>query len=220
MISAALHFLYIYFAGIASLGIYFSYRKSKSKKLKNFSLFFFSLAIYQLFLSLFIFFKDLSIVAIGYDVAIIIFFITISFAWKVPLSIFGLTTKKIKLLTVILFAVGFLVFAYQLYDLRFPIIDKSGFIFWNANPITATISSLAGFIVAMSWVYAFFKNLKYSKSLIEKAKTFFIFFGALTLGISSLIYYPSHSLILTISSFIAAFIGSFCIIMAVIMTSK
>jgi len=130
---------------------------------------------------------------------------------RIPFSILGLKTEKIKKLQKLIISLGLLVILIQIYDSRLPIIGLL-MIDWNTNPFAAWITGLVGFLVGMIWVYAFSKNFSSLVNLSEKIKAVLIIIAAFTLGLYSLFYY------IDLFVFILALISSFCVL-AIILIS-
>jgi hypothetical protein len=208
MVSTFLHFIQIFILALIGYGLYKSYIRGdfKDKEIKEFAVVFFIFAFYQLFLSAMLFTDNLKIAAWSYNIAIFLFFIMLAYAWRIPLSLSGINTKKIRLLLGILFAVGLTTVAIQIYDFRLPIIHSSGLIFWNANPVAAWIARLAGFWVGMTWVYVFSKKFLRHLGRIEKFKNILIIITAFMFGITSLLYFHSNY-ILTLAAFFTKYVG-------------
>ena len=222
MISGVLHLIFVLFAFLIGGGIYNAYRRGGyvNKQLRDFSVFFLLLSVYRFFLFFpLLFFSDnLNVAYWSYNAAIFVFFVMISVALKVPLDILRLKTKTIRIILASLVSIGIMVVSAQIFYPRLPIIDLSGFVFWNANPFAAWITSLAGFLVGMTWAYTFIKNFPKDVNLPEKIKTVLIIITAFTLGIGSLIYFPFHHSSVTLAAFAIVLVSSLCIL-AVILIS-
>jgi len=220
MNSGILHLAYTSFSLLIAIGIYSAYRRggSANKQLRDFSLFFLLFSVYRLFLSSSLLSNNLIVMQWSYNAAIVIFFVMVSVAWKIPLSILGLDIKRTRALLGFLMIVGLVVILIQIYDPRLPIMDSSGFIFWNANPFAAWITSLAGFLVAMTWVYTFSKNFPGNINPIEKLKTALIVAAAFMIGIGSLTYFHSCHLLLTLATFVVIFISSVCLLLVILIS--
>jgi len=220
MNSGILHLAYTSFSLLIAVGIYSAYRRggSANKQLRDFSLFFLLFSVYRLFLSSSLLSNNLIVMQWSYNAAIAIFFVMISIAWKIPLSILGLNAKRIRILLGSLMVIGLMVILIQICDPRLPIMDSSSFIFWNANPFAAWITSLAGFLVAMTWVYTFSKNFSGNIDPIEKLKTALIVAAAFMIGIGSLTYFHSCHLLLTLTTFVVMFISSVCLLLVILIS--
>ncbi len=220
MISSLLHLIYTLFAFLIGAGIYIynAYKRegSKNKYLRDFSIFFVLLGIYHLFLSSFLFSNNLIVIQWSYNIALMVFFVMIAVILRIPFSILGLKTEKIKKLQKLIISLGLLVILIQIYDSRLPIIDF--FIYWNANPFAAWITGLVGFLVGMIWVYTFSKNFSSLVNSSEKIKAVLIIIAAFTLSLSSLFYYTSYCVWFDLFVFILALISSFCVL-AIILIS-
>ena len=212
--------MFVLFAFLIGAGIYNAYRWGGhvNKQLRDFSVFFILLGVYRLFLSSPLFSDSLIVMQWSYNVAIAVFFVMIAVAWKIPLSILKLNARRIQILLKSLMAIGLVVVLIQICDPRLPIIDPSGFIFWNANPFAAWTTSLAGFLVAMIWVYTFSKNFSSNISLVEKFKTVLIIATAFLLGISSLTFFSSHHFLITLISFAIVSVSSICILLVILIS--
>lgn len=208
MVSTFLHFIQIFILALIGYGLYKSYVKGdfKDKEIKEFAIVFFIFALYQLFLSAMLFTDNLRIAAWSYNIAIFLFFIMLAYAWRIPLSLSGINTKKIRLLLGILLAVGLTIVMIQIYDFRLPVIHSSGLIFWNANPVTAWITRLAGFLVGITWVYVFSKKFLKHLGKTEKIKNILIIATAFMFGITSLMYFHNNYF-LTLAAFCTKYIG-------------
>jgi len=149
MISGLLHLIFLLLAFLIGVGIYSAYKRggSKNKQLRDFSAFFILLGVYRLFLSSPLFSDSLIVMQWSYNAAIILFFVMIVVVLRIPLSILGVKAEKIKKSQKLLISLGLLVILVQICDPRLPIIDSSGFVFWNANPFAAWTTSLVGFLV-------------------------------------------------------------------------
>ncbi len=222
MVSGIMHLIFLILALIIGAGIYGAYRrgKSKNKQLRDFSLFFILLAAYRfcLFFPLIFLGGDLEIAYWSYNLAILIFFMMSSVAFKISLNILKLNAKKIKFYLITLLSVGGITVLAQVICPRLPIIDSSGLVFWNANPFSAWATSLSGFFVSMIWVYTFIENFPSNVGLLEKTKTILIIITAIFLGISSLAFYPFNNHLATIITFITIFISSVCILLAILIS--
>ena len=220
MNSGILHLIQVSFALLIGVGAYNAYRQggSVNKRLRDFSVFFFLFGVYRLFLSSLLFLDSLVIAQWSYNAAIAVFFVMISIAWKIPLSILGLNIKRIWTLSWSLMAIGLIVILIQVYDPRLPIIDSSGFVFWNVNPFAAWITSLAGLLVAITWIYTFSKNFSSNISPIEKLKTVLIIVAAFMIGVSSLTYFCSHHFLVILTSFASALVGSVCVLLVILIS--
>lgn len=222
MLSAIFDFLYIFPSLLTSLFIFIAYKKggSLNKQIRVFSLFFLLFSLYRSFLAVFNFTSDLIIGAWSYNIAIIIFYIMIVLVWQISFDLLGLSRTKQNFLLSTMAIVGILVFDIQIYDFRLPIIHSSGLIFWNTTPIAAWITALSGFLVGMTWVYAFLKNLKNTRNRIAKIKSVSIIFTAFMLAVSSLTHFHSQKYYLLIFSFITAFLGFLFFLSAVYISYK
>jgi len=221
MNSGILHLICASLALLIGIGIYNAYRQggSANKRLRDFSVFFLLFGVYRFLLSS-LFFSDSLVVAQWlYNVAIAVFFVMISITWKISLSILGLKIKRIWTLLGVLMTIGLIVILIQVfYDPRLPIIDSSGFVFWNANPFAAWTTSLTGFLVAITWMYTFSKNFLSNISSAEKLKTILMIVATFMIGVSSLTYFCSHHFLVTLASFATAFAGSVCFLLIILIS--
>lgn len=202
MLTATIHFIMAFIAIVAFLGVYISYIKSgrTNQQLYNFSYFFAFFVFYQLFLSSFIFTKDLKIVSIFFNLGISSLFLVLFYAFKTVLPMFGTSQEKQNLLPKLLMFVGLAVVGWQFYDFRLPILHSSGFILWNSNPWPAWTTSIACFSLAMASVFILGKNIKNFIGM-AKAKNIFVVLMFFAFGLSGIFYFhPNYYM--TIAAFI------------------
>lgn len=218
MLSSTLYLSFIVLTALVSVGLFHAYLRGgkQNKYLKNFSIFFALFAFYRFFLSAYFFTESLEVASHGYNIAILIFFGMVVIVMDIPLSMLGFSSKDKKIAEKSMLLLGAMVVAIQFADPRLPTIHPSGIVVWNSNPLAYLITSLAGFLVGMLWVYTFGKNFKNNLSTFEKTKTILIIFSAFFTALSALThYYPNYYSVLF--SFGAAFLGCVSILAAVAM---
>lgn len=193
---------------------------SRNKKLKNFSIFFFLFALYQLLLSYFLFFDDLYIAAWSYNLAIAVDFIMMAFILSIILELFGVSDRNRNIFYPIVLMIGILVVSIQVYDLRMPILQDTGIVDWNANKLASRITSLTAFLIALFWAYGLLKNFSYLEDNYQKVKDSLLAVGGLFLGLSALTTYHSYEKTIAIFSHGTAFIGGFLIFSTLLIYRK
>ncbi len=219
MTAAVSNISFAFLSIVIAAGLMGSYtgNGSKNKKLKNFSIFFFLFAIYQLLLSYFLFFDDLYIGAWSYNFAIAIDFIMMAFVLSIILELFGVSERDRNIFYPIVLMIGVLVIAIQVYDFRLPILQETGFVDWNANKLASRITSLTGFLISIVWAHGLLKDLSSLEENYQKIKALLLSLGGLFLGISSLTTYHSYEKTIAIVSHATAFIGGFLILATLLM---
>lgn len=207
MLTATLHFILVFIATAAFLGVYRSYVKSgrTNQQLYNFSRFFAFLVFYQLFLSSYIFTKDLKMVSIFFNLGIFSLFLVLFYVLKTVLPMFSISQEKQNLLPKLLMFIGLVVVAWQFYDFRLPILHSSGFILWNPNPWPAWIISGVIVMVTTAWVFILSKNIKNFVGM-AKTKNIFLILMSFVFGLSGIFYFhPNYYM--TIAAFITHTLG-------------
>ena len=207
MLAASMHFILAFIAIAAFLGVYRSYIKSgrTNQQLYNFSRFFAFFVFYQLFLSSYLFTKDLKAVNIFFNLGIFSLFLVLFYALKTVLPMFGISQEKQNLLPKLLIFIGLAVVGWQFYDFRLPILHSSGLILWNPNPWLAWITGAVTIAVAAAWFFVLGKNIKNFVGM-AKIKSAFVFLMAFSFGLSGIFYFhPNYYM--TIAAFITHILG-------------
>lgn len=210
MISALLHLFSVPFIVISGILAYSYWKKGGFRKsiLNYLFVFFLFIAAYQFFLSLpFLLTKNLFLTAWGYNLAIVFVFLIAVPIFRMEFDLLGVSEKRSNFFQVLYLLVGVAVIVIQAYDFRLPIVHESGFIFWNANPVAAWISSFAAFILSMALVVVILKNRPENLTFLEKLKTTLFITASIATSLSVLIYYPAHNLLQVILAFAAAYLG-------------
>ncbi len=183
-----------FLATIATIGAFVSYTKSKSFALKYLFLVFFFMALHAYAFSLPIIINkgNLKAVAYGYVIGIVSVFILLVLALRVQTFI---TRKFFKtyanLISIIVGVLGIIVISILLYDLRLPIINSNGIIFWNVNPWASWLTSICCFIYGIVWTYLFYMASNLTKNTYSKVKLLILSADGLLFGSGALFIYTS-----------------------------
>lgn len=213
MITVILHFFAFFLSLVLFIGVYSSYLRGRSanKQLKDFSFFFLSFAGYQIFMSSYLFIKDLTIVSYSYNIAILFLFIVLAYALKLSLSLINF--KHIKGVISFVFLAGIAIIFVQFYDFRLPILHESGFILWNANPWAAWATSIMSMFTASILAYVFLKNM-YKADKIGMLKNALLIVMAVAFGLSGIFYFhPNYTL--TVAAFVSHLFAFFAALLFV-----
>lgn len=222
MTTAILHLILAGLAVVGSIAIYFTWhRMDFQHNLVKYLFYFLAFFIgYHVFLSLpyFIFGKNLTVLAGGYEIAIFFYFL---FLVPIIQLIFYLTNASSKTKAYVLSLFFFwaaAVLVLQIVDFRLPIVLSNGFIFWNANPVSAWLTSLAGFLVGAN-LFMIVGNQPRGLNFSERFKSFLLMSGIFTLTVDSLLYFPAHSLTMVFLAFVFTGLGT-VLFMAVFFVPK
>lgn len=196
-------------AGISSLAIYFSYLKNHSKHVQKLILPFLSVTFYSLFTGVPIFFTDnLEYINLWFIVALVFVFSCIITAYQLPLFSenpkFSNISKRLIPITVI---IGILILILEYFDRALPIINASGIIFWNMNPIGAFIMSLMALVTGLLWGVLFFDGSRLVTGIVSRLKAYVLAGDGIIWGISAFLYFPSNNQLQTIVSFLLTIIS-------------
>lgn len=218
MLTVIFHFSAFFIAVTGFIGVYASYLRSGSinKRLKDFSLFFLSFAVYSLLLSAYFITDDLVIINYAYNAGLVFLFGVLFFALKVCLHILNFSAIKRMFILSLLSTVGLIVVIMHFYDFRLPVIHESGLILWNGNPLAAWAMSVASVSVAFIWIYVFLRNM-YRASGIAILKNSLLVLMAVGFGIAGLFYFhPSYEF--TVAAFVGYEAGFFFAFLLIIVS--
>ncbi len=220
MLSVFLHLMILPFILISAAETYLNWKKGKFKKktIKLLFLFFAFLTAYLLALTLPYLLSggDLRLMSLGYTLAIAFLFLAIVPLVELEMVFTGTARLKTEIIRSAFVIIGLVVVALQIVFFRDPIIHKSGFIFWNANPVSSWLTALTGFAVGLMIVAQIILHWPKDLAAAEKIKSFLFCLGALSLAVSGLLYYPSHNFYQTAVVFATGFLGSFLLTAAVL----
>jgi hypothetical protein len=224
MLTIFLHMMIFPFILISAAETYINWKKGRFKKktIKLLFLFFAFLAAYLLALTLPYLLSggNLRLMSLGYTLATAFLFLAIVPMVELEMVFTGAARLKSDLVRSAFVIVGLAVIGLQLIYFREPIIHESGFIFWNANPISAWLTSLTGFAVGLMIIAQIVLRWPRDLGTAEKIKSFLFCLGAASLAISGLLYYPSHNFYQTVIVFVTGFLGSLLLTIAVLFPGR
>lgn len=208
MISAILHLILAFLTSIGAVGIYYKFVR-KGGHIKDFFWFYVFFTAYHLFLSLpfFLTSGNLTIMAWGYNFAILSLFIFLAPVIMIEFQIINMPKRKRKILISSFLLSGLIAVLLQVFIFRLPIIHESGFIIWNANILSKLIATLAAVLTSLSWSLFLFKNWPKNISFVEKLKTVFLGTGAFVFALAC-VYFSAYNVAMVISAFIFVSIGT------------
>ncbi len=206
MLTAIFHFLYAIASFIIGLLILFFVWTKKTKLNNNvvyFAYFFILFAVYRILLASYLFIDDIFLIKEFYIIGIIVFFGMITLMELVALKMLQVEYLMRKIIFLFMFLLTSVVTFLQVYNFRLPIINRKGFVLWNMDIWSSWITSLSGFMVAMTWAYVFSRNIMKGRNKTDKIKNHLIVITAIFLGIASLAYFHSNYYSLIIAFFSA-----------------
>jgi hypothetical protein len=212
MITFVLHFLLALLNVVGAVAAYSIWSRKDFRRVVMGHLFlFFTFFIgYHLSLSLPFWFFSQNLIALawGYNVAIVFLFLLLAPMYSIMVfQIIGVPMKKIGFCIWMLLLLGLVTSLIQIYDFRLPIIDSSGFIIWNNNPVAGAISFLAGAMIAVSWLIIFLKNKPADLKTTDKIKAYMYTVGGMMFSLAS-IYFIARNILTVVLAFIFVFIGT------------
>ena len=182
-----------------------SYKKSSNPGIKNIFLTFLFIFFYSLTLSILSIFA-LSYpyaLAFGYDLAIVWVFLAMYFGLGIPtFTTNDFFLKYQKLFSTLLILIGVVVLGLQIFDLRFPIISPGSVIFWNATPLAAWLTGLTVLIYTTVWAYLAYRGSTVLSDIKQRRKFYALAFNMVCIGVSALLFFPSHSELQSLISFL------------------
>lgn len=194
---------------------------NKKNRYKNFFWLFVSFAAHQASLSFtFLFFNSHRLAAIiGYEIAVVFYFIVLYFAIKV-IEVFHPQYEK-TFSSINIFIVGLAtisLISYAFYPVL-PVVHGN-FVQWGSSELSGLICGLSGFAVGIIWAITFLNGWSKNFSSREKAKIIFLTLAGLFLGLSCIPFFMGTSITYFIVDYIATFLGIACAIAAVFMPGK
>ncbi len=192
--------------------VFVSYLRTRQKEVLGMMLFFIWVALYAYTQSLPFYLSggDLRIMGIWFIVsAILIYFVHFHiFFTKFVAAREAILKYRPYILGVIVFAIiSTLFFSFQ--EIREPIIDDSGFIFWNAHPFVRWTLAVASIVWGSVFGFVLFQTARIAESKIARAKAYVLSLDGFAWGIASFFYFPSESAANTAIAFILALVSFF-----------
>ena|SRR3989344_2887827 len=185
-------------SSITMLGLYVSFRRKKDDRkmeILKLGLFFFLFALYSYLQSIPLIVFD-SIVYCGWGFIFSVFTMLVMILVLFETKIFYLNPliKKIKPFFKLLVIISTIfIMAILITDFRLPIIDQSGWIIWNANPIAIWAFSLITAFTALLWSFAYFDSARFTESAVSRIKTYILSLNGIIWAFAVLLYFPSTS---------------------------
>lgn len=210
-IGAILFLIMLVMLATITLILYRSYRTSYNEAVKSLFLTFLFITGYAFLMSLFsiIAIDYPYILAIIYNIAVACAFFALYFITRIPTFAQAEFVKKYrKAINWTLIVVGTIVIAIQLIDLRLPIVEPTyGIIFWNANPISAWLTSTTILIYSIAWTYLTCKSISVILSKQQRLKLYVLAIDAISVGVSSFLFFPSLTKWQSLASFMVVIPG-------------
>jgi len=195
------------------VSIFISYLRHRSKEILSLLIFFALVALFAYTQSLPYYFSggEISTVALW-------FIASIAAVHLIQISVFYTTfmrlnpiAQRVRFIVVTWLFLSLVVNIFLFFqEVRLPLLDESGFIFWNQHPFILWSMALSALVVGSFFSFVLYQNAQYGETRIAKAKAYVLSFDGIAWGIASFFYFPSESAVntgiaffFTITSFIA-----------------
>lgn len=210
IIAAYLHIIMgVLFVGLA-LSFLYSFLHSKNKKILVYFLVFLFFGLYSLSLGIPLMFSPINTVmaAWGFVVGMtFLFFGELAALYTVTFTTGEFIKRHMKFSFVLFSVLSVICLAILVFDLREPIIDSTGIVFWNANPIAGWGLGLLAFYAGSYWFFISYKNLQFVENKISKAKTIILGLDGMAWALAALLYFTATSFTYVAIAFILAIVS-------------
>lgn len=184
-------------SSIAVLGLCVSCLKKDDNKseLKKLALFFGFFALYSFSQSFPLLFSSrLEYEAWGFIWSVFFVHLMILVLFQTKIFYLNPLIKKIRpFFTLLVVVAGVFIMALLITDFRLPILDSSGWIIWNANPLAMWAFSLITAFTALLWSFAYFDSARFTDSLIVRVKAYILSLNGIIWALAVVLYFPSTS---------------------------
>ena len=213
MISVILHSILALLTAGAAGAAYRAWRKKGFRDCAIKDLFyfflFFSAAHLSVVVSFFLLFANPAALAWGYIFMVGFIFAAVFCIFKIEFGIMRLCREKTRFLLAAVIFSGAVAVVIQAYDFRLPIAREAGFILWNANLVSAWMTSLPAASAAMLWIVLFMKNFPENMALGDRLKFYFSVIDSIFFVGAALTYFPARDNDQIVLSFVFIFLGTF-----------
>ncbi|MAZ40950.1 hypothetical protein CL654_02440 [bacterium] len=193
--TVALQFIMALVSSIAALGLFVSYWKKDVHKgeLTKLGLFFTLFAAYSFAQSLpFLIVGTLEYVAWGFILSVYLVLVMVLVLFETKVFYLNPLIKRIRPFFRLLVVVsGVFIMALLITDFRLPILDESGWILWNVNPLAIWAFSLITGFTALLWSFAYFDSARFTESLVARVKAYILSLNGIIWALAVVLYFPS-----------------------------
>lgn len=183
-----------------------SYRKSPDNpSIRSLFFTFLSIFIYAGILAIvsLLFSQQLRILAWAYSLSIFLGLMAIFYSLELPIFTANPRIKKyLPATTWLVGLISIMILLIQIIDFRLPIVNANGVIFWNLNPVAAWLSSTLVLLFTLTWAYLNYGNARLLDNFRLRWKLYVLSLNMVALGLSAFIFFPSHSEIQSLVSFL------------------
>jgi hypothetical protein len=182
-------------ATIGTVGAFISYFRSENHIVGYLAHVFLAMALHAFAFSLPILItpNNPRFIAYGYILGILLVYILLVLALRVQTFITLKFFKKYaNLISIVIAVIGVNVISVLVYDLRLPIINGHGIVFWNANPIASIVTGVVCFTYGVVWMYLFYLASNLTRNTFSKIKLLVLSADGLLFGTGALFIYTSN----------------------------
>lgn len=183
-----------------------SYRRSpNNSSVRNLFFTFLSIFSYAAILTIvsILFSRQLTILAWAYNLSIFLGLTGIFYSLELPIfEANPLIKKYLPAATWLVGLTSIAILLIQMVDFRLPIVNANGVIFWNLNPMAAWLSSALVLIFTLVWAYLNYDSARLLENFRLRWKLYILSLNMVALGLSAFIFFPSHSEIQSLVSFL------------------
>lgn len=187
---------------LASLFMFGSY--FKAKRLANLSLafvfFWIGLHAFAFAIPTLIEPNNLGLLAFGYIIGIAMIFLTLLSGIEVQVFMAKSIVSKLNttFASILITIIAIITLAIMAYDFRLPIVNPSGIIFWNINPLAAWLIGLSSIIYGFIWGHIFYRASLLVDDVYSRVKLIVISSNGFILGTVALLVHTSANEVQTI----------------------